>query len=119
MSKLSVPVFPAQPIHVALFVTELKRTAKEQNLGFSGIQGLVYGISWYHKLAGLSESPTDHPLVTMVVEGVKRSLAKPIKPRELMSLRLIQDIAHHYQSTNTLAVVRFLFIELLNLQGRV
>ena len=74
-SKLAVPVIPAQAIHVALFVTELERTAKEQNLGFSTIEGVVYGISWYHKLAGLSESPTDHPVVKMAVEGAKRSLA--------------------------------------------
>ena len=106
-SKLAVPVIPAQAIHVALFVTELERTAKERNLGFSSIEGVVYGISWYHKLAGLSESPTDHPVVKMAVEGAKRSLAKPIKPKEPLSLRLIQDIACHYHSTDTLAVVRF------------
>ena len=117
MSKLAVPVIPAQAIHVALFVTELEQTAKERNLGFSGIQGLVFGISWYHKLAGLSESPTDHPLVKMAVEGAKRSLAKPIKPKEPLSLRLIQDIARHYQSTSTLAVVRFLFILLVGYAG--
>ena len=35
MSKLAVPVIPVQAIHVALFVTELERTAKERNLRFS------------------------------------------------------------------------------------
>ena len=89
---------PAQAIHVALFVTELERTAKERNMGFSSIEGVVYGISWYHKLAGLSESPTDHPVVKMAVEGAKQSLAKPIKPKEPLSLRLIQDIACHYHT---------------------
>ena len=114
MSKLAVPVIPVQAIHVALFVTELERTAKERNLRFSIV---VYGISWYHKLAGLSESPTDHPLVKMAVEEAKRSLAKPIKPKEPLSLRLIQDIARHYQSTSKLAVVRFLFIVLVGYAG--
>ena len=116
-SKLAVPVIPAQAIHVALFITELERTAKERNLGFSSIEGVVYGISWYHKLAGLSESPTDHPVVKMAVEGAKRSLAKPIKPKEALFLRLIQDIACHYHSTDTLAVVRFLFIVLVGYAG--
>ena len=116
-SKLAVPVIPAQAIYVALFITELERTAKERNLGFSSIEGVVYGISWYHKLAGLSESPTDHPVVKMAVEGAKRSLAKPFKPKEALSLRLIQDIACHYHSTDTLAVVRFLFIVLVGYAG--
>ena len=111
-----------------LFSLPNSSTAKERNLGFSSIEGVVYGISWCHKLAGLSESPTDHPVVKMAVEGAKRSLAKPIKPKEPLSLRLIEDIACHYHSTDTLAVVRLLFIvvagyagflradELLNLQ---
>ena len=116
-SKLAVPVIPAQAIHVALFVTELERTAQKRNLGFSSIEGVVYAISWYHKLAGLSESPTDHPVVKMAVEGAKRSLAKLIKPKEPLSLRLIQDIVCHYHSTDTLAVVRFLFIVLVGYAG--
>ena len=44
-SKLAVPVIPAQAIHVALFVTGLERTAEEMSLGFSSIEGVVYGIS--------------------------------------------------------------------------
>ena len=82
MSKLAAPVVPAQAIHVALFVTELERTPKERNLGFSGIERVVYGMSCYRKLAGLLESPTDHPRVKIAVELVKRSLTKPIKPKE-------------------------------------
>ena len=78
MSKLALPVIPAQAIYVALFVPQLERIANGRNLRFLCIEGVVYDISWYHKLARLMESPTDHPHVKMAVEGVKRSLAKPL-----------------------------------------
>lgn len=116
-SKLAVPVLPAQAVHVALFLTELESAAKIKNLGVSGMEGVVYGIAWYHKLAGLSESPTDHPLVKMAMEGAKRSLAKPVKPKEPLSISLIQDITLHYHSSTALAVIRFLFTVLVGYAG--
>lgn len=52
MSKIAVPVIPMQVVHIALYIAELEKTAKEKNLGFSGIEGVVNGIAWCHKLAG-------------------------------------------------------------------
>ena len=68
-SKIDVPVIPAQPAHVALFITQLANTAKVKGLGFSTLEGAAYGIAWVHKIGGLTESPTDYPLVKMTVQN--------------------------------------------------
>ena len=70
LSKIDVPVIPAQPAHVvALFITQLANTAKVKGLGFSTLEGAAYGIAWAHKMGGLTESPTDYPLVKMTVQN--------------------------------------------------
>ena len=38
LSKTDVPVIPAQPAHVALFITELANTARVKGLGFSTLE---------------------------------------------------------------------------------
>ena len=117
LSKTDVPVIPAQPAHVALFITELANTARAKGLGFSTLEAAAYGIAWAHKMGGLTESPTDHPLVKMTLDGAKRSLSKPIKPKEPLPLSLIQDIALRFSSDNALSVIRFLFILLVGYAG--
>ena len=107
LAKVDVPVIPVQPAHVALFITELANTARAKGLGFSTLESAGYGIAWTHKMGGLAESPTDHHLVKMILEGAKRSLSKPIKPKEPLSLSLVQDIALRFSSNNALSVVRF------------
>ena len=118
LSKTDVPVTPAQPAHVALFITELANTARVmKGLGFSTLEGAAYGIAWAHKMGGLTESPTDHPLVKMTLDGAKRSLSKPIKPKEQLPLGLIQDIALRFSSDSALSVIRFLFILFVGYAG--
>ena len=37
LSKIDVPVIPAQPAYVALFITKLANTARAKGLGFSNL----------------------------------------------------------------------------------
>ena len=117
LSKMDVPVIPEQPAHVALFITEHANTARVKGLGFSTLGGAAYGIAWVHKMGALTESPTDHPHVEMTLNGAKRSLSKPIKPKEPLPLSPIQDIALRFSSDDALSVIRFLFILLVGYAG--
>ena len=117
LAKVDVPVIPVQPAHVALFITELANTARAKGLGFSTLESAGYGIAWTHKMGGLAESPMDHHLVKMTLDGAKRSLSKPIKYKVPLSLSLVQDIALRFISNNALSVVRFLFILLVGYAG--
>ena len=62
VSKVSVPVVPAHPLHVAMFVTELCISAMGKGTGISVLEAAVYSIRWAYQIAGLM-SPSDHPLV--------------------------------------------------------
>ena len=74
LSKIDVPVIPAQPAHVALFIyNRACKHGKIKGLGFSTLGGAVYGIAWAHKMGGLNLSSTDHPLVKRTLSDAKRA----------------------------------------------
>ena len=60
-SKLGVPVLPAVPLQVALYLTELVERAELEGHSASVIESVPYSIRWGHQLAGM-DSPTIHPL---------------------------------------------------------
>ena len=75
-SELGVPVLPAAPLQVALYLTKPVHRAVLEGHSPSVIESASYSIRWGHRLAGM-DSPTIHPLVKGVVEGARRKLARP------------------------------------------
>ena len=59
----------------------------------------------------------NHPLVKSSLEGAKRKLAHPVRPKEPLSVDTVQAIAEFYVSSNFLATPRFLFILLIGFYG--
>ncbi|KXJ10028.1 Integrase/recombinase xerD-like [Exaiptasia diaphana] len=116
-SKYGVSVIPAEPIHIALYLTELAYSAKEKGTGVSGLDTAVYSLAWAHRLAGLQTCPTDHPLVKGTLEGAKRMLARPLNRKEPLTLELVERITAAYSASESLAVLRFLFILLVGYAG--
>ena len=114
---MGVPVIPAKPLHISLFITELCHAALRKGTGISSIEGLFYSIRWAHKLAGIECCPTDHPLVQSSLEGARRKLGRPFKPKEPLPIDLLQVNTEHYSSSESLAHVRFLFILLVGFAG--
>ena len=112
--KIGVQVIPAKPLHVALFISELTVISVSHNTGISSIQSVLYGIKWAHSLAGIVECPTSHPLVKSSLEGSTTKLARPVQPKDPLSVDTVSRIADHYISSSSLAVIRFLFILLVN-----
>ena len=116
-SKIGVQVIPAKPLHVALFISELTVISVNNNTGISNIESVLYGIKWGHSLAGIVDCPTSHPLVKSSLEGARRKLARPVQPKEPLSVDTVCRIADHYISSSSLAVIRFLFILLVGFAG--
>ena len=81
LSKFGVPVIPAKPLHIALFVPELAKRSSENNIGVAPIESAVYAIKRGHTMAGIEACPVSHPLVKFGLKGAKRRLA------DLFSLR--------------------------------
>ncbi len=85
--KQEVSVYPAKPLHVALYLTFLIQRSKSS----SPVGEAVNALAWVHRL-GTVEDPTQHPLVRQVLDGAKRMLAQrttkkePITPENLGQL---------------------------------
>ena len=41
-SKIGIPLIPAKPLHIALFITELTKICAENNMGASPIEAALY-----------------------------------------------------------------------------
>ena len=117
-SKKGVPLLPAQPLHVALYLLELTEIAEQKNTGHSTIDSALFGIRWGHKMAGV-ESPTQHPTVIAAAEGAKRRLSRPIQPkRPALVLETVVSIAQYNNTVSaSLADIRFLFLLLVGYAG--
>ena len=92
-SKRGVPIIPACPLHIALYLLELTEDALQKNGGCSLIDSALYGIRWAHKVAGL-ESPAQHPTVVAAAEGTKRKLSRSVQPKQPLTLEAVVRIAH-------------------------
>ena len=115
-SKLGVSVLPAVPLQVALYLTELTKKTADHGHSVAVIESTAYSIRWGHRMAGV-ESPSDHPLVKSVIEGARRKLARPIRPKEPLPNNVLMDIAENLHSSSSLADIRFLFILLVGYAG--
>ena len=74
-------------------------------------------LKWGHSLAGIVECPTGHPLVKSSLEGARRKLARPVQPKEPLSVDTVLRITEYYISSSSLAVIRFLFVLLVGFAG--
>ena len=86
-------------------------------MGVSSLEAVVYGIEWAHSMAGLVSCPASHSLVKPALEGAKRKLARPVRPKEPLSVDTVMAIANFYTLDASLAVLRFLFILLVGFYG--
>ena len=116
MASMGVSVLPAVLLQVALYLTELTKKAADHGHSVAVIESAAYSIRWGHRMAGV-ESPSDHPLVKSVIEGARRKLARPIRPKEPLPNNVLMDIAENLHSSSSLADIRFLFILLVGYAG--
>ena len=70
--QFSFQVFPVKRANLALYIQHLLTSAAS----IAPIDTAIYSIRWAHTLAGIS-SPTDDNFIKSVVEGSRRTLAKP------------------------------------------
>jgi len=110
LSKFGVPVIPAKPLHIALFISELAKRSSENNIGISSIESAVYAIKWGHAMGGIEACPVSHPLVKLALGGAERRLARPVQPKEPLSVSTVQVIATHFASSASLSDLRFFYL---------
>ena len=98
-------------------ISALAKRSSKNNIGVSPIESTVYAIKWGHAIAGIEACPVSHPLVKFALEGAKRRLARPVQPKETLSVSTVQAIATHFASSISLSDLLFLFILLVGFAG--
>lgn len=105
--------FPASPLHISLYIADLKKSAGTK----ATIEAAVYGIRWAHQVAGL-ETPTDHPVVQMAMEGIRKQLGKPTVKKQPITPEILRELVGKVGGARaSLADVRGLCICLLGYAG--
>lgn len=98
-SEHTLPVFPAQVHHVALYLQHLAEALESK----SAAEEAVNALTWVHSLAGV-EPPASNPLVRATLEGIQRMLAKPVQKKEpitsSMLAKLVEDTDKHSSLSN-------------------
>ena len=98
---------------VAIYLRDLMEDPNSASV----LDSTFYGIQWAHNLAGCV-LPTTHPVVKCTLEAAKRKVARPVSPKEPLSLSLIQFLSLHYNKVDaSLNDIRFLFILLVGYSG--
>ena len=88
--------FPVQPAQLAIYLEHIADSTGSK----SAVEEDCNAIAWTHEIAGI-QNPLDNGVVRSIVEGCHRSLAKPVKKKELVTM---QDLKRVIQNTNTVYV---------------
>jgi integrase len=81
-----ISIFPASPAHIALYITHLANSVSN----YASVNLVISALAWAHTVNGLV-SPTRHPLVVEVLNGVKRMLAQPVSHKEPFTAANIRE----------------------------
>lgn len=103
---------PAQPVHVALYITKLI----DQKCSPSVVNAAVYSIKWAHGLHGFID-PTDNPFVKSLLESVKRLNGRPIIKKDPVHCEDLIALCSIYDTSTDLLCVRDLTMILLCFSG--
>lgn len=105
--------FPADPFHVAIYLTYLS----EKSPSKGPIESAFYGLKWAHKVANFRD-PTLHPTVKLIVEAVRRTHGRKRVPKEPMTSERLKFLTRSVKSQKlTPKGARFLCMATLAFAG--
>lgn len=103
---------PAQPIHVALYISSLLN----QGSSVSVVQCALYSIKWAHKLLG-ADDPTINSFVTNLIETAKRQASKTTVKKDIVTSSQIIKLCEKYMENKDIQVWRDLAYIVLSYSG--
>ena len=103
---------PAQPVHVALYLTDLV----DKGSSYSVVSAAKYAIKWIHQIHGY-EDPTMNAFVSNIVESAKRHARKPITKKDIVDSEILVKLCDKYKHSSDLLILRDLTMILLCFSG--
>lgn len=103
---------PAEPVHVALYLTFLI----DKHSSPSVLQSAIYSIKWAHELNGYID-PTSNSFIKFLLESCKRRNGKPVVKKDPVDNIMLRELCSIYQDSSDLLVIRDLTMILIAYAG--
>ena len=111
-SEHQLVVFPVEATNLALYLQHLGESKSSK----SAVEEAVHGLSWAHTMAGIP-TPTCSPFVQATLEGLKRTLSKPVCKKSPFTIEMLQAIVCDVRKDDTLANLRLAAVCLISFAG--
>ncbi|MCG8033524.1 MAG: tyrosine-type recombinase/integrase [Candidatus Thiodiazotropha taylori] len=85
--KNNMKAVPAQPIHIALYLTQLL----DKEVNFSVISSTIYSIKWAHNINGKTD-PTENGFVSSLLETARRLRSKKVTKKDVVSSEMLKEL---------------------------
>ncbi|VDI68977.1 Hypothetical predicted protein [Mytilus galloprovincialis] len=99
---------PAEPVHVALYLTLLI----DKHSSPSVLQSVIYSIKWAHELNGYID-PTSNSFITFLLKSDKRRNGKPVVKKDPVDNIMLRELCSIYQDSSDSLVIGDLTIILI------
>lgn len=103
---------PAQPIHVALYITYLL----DSGASYSTVNTTIYSIKWMHEISGYPD-PTDNSFVKSLQESAKRLTGRPVRRKDPVDRQMLQTLCDSHTDTTDVLMLRNLAMILIGFAG--
>ena len=103
---------PANPIHVAVYLTNLL----DKKVSYGVISSVVYAIKWIHSINNFTD-PTENGFVKNLLETAKRLRSQPVRRKDTISTEHLISLCDKYTSSDDLIDIRDLTMILLGFAG--
>ena len=104
--------FPVDGKYLALYLQYIGETIGSK----SAVEEAVHAIAWIHSAAGVN-SPTSSPFITIILEGLRRSLARPVTKNTPFNIEMLAAMVDDTRKNETLSNVRLSTVCLLAFAG--
>ena len=104
--------FPVDGKYLALYLQYIGETSGSK----SAVEEAVHAIAWIHSAAGVN-SPTSSPFITIILEGLHRSLARPVTKKAPVNIEMLAAMVDDTRKNETLSNVRLSTVCLLAFAG--
>lgn len=103
---------PAQPIHVALYITHLLESGSTCNT----INSVVYSLKWVHQINDLPD-PTANSFIVSLQDSAKRVACPQKHKKDPVNTDLLIKLCNRFADSDDLLVIRDLTMILLSYAG--
>ena len=111
-SNHSLKALPAAEQHVAFYLQHVAETSSSRAV----VEEAVYALAWAHDLAGVA-SLTTGILVQTTLQGLRRMLAKPVRKKEPVTIKMLTAMVDDLNKNETLVNLRLTAACLLAFAG--